>query len=126
MCEKCLSKFVPLCKFSLSRYNCSFVMQGYCVDETAFDLAASDISGPIRIPMQTTTDGYYLPRCGSMFAFGNEKTKIRTRIIMKLALNEQLYLDNENLQRGTNLERQFLRSLEIMESSLSIHTRGTK
>jgi hypothetical protein len=82
-------------------------MQGYCVDETAFDLAANDISGPIRIPMQTTTDGYYLPRCGSMFAFGNEKTKIRTRIIMKLALNEQLYLDNENLQRGKNLEKHF-------------------
>jgi hypothetical protein len=50
-------------------------MQGYCVDETAFDLAASDISGPIRIPIQTTVDGYYLPRCGSMFAFGNEKQK---------------------------------------------------
>jgi hypothetical protein len=82
-------------------------MQGYYVDETAFDLAASDISGPIRIPIQTTADGYYLPRCGSMFAFGNEKTKICTRIIMKLALNEQLYLDNENLQRGTNLERHF-------------------
>ncbi|CAC5385984.1 unnamed protein product [Mytilus coruscus] len=49
-------------------------------------------------------DGNCLPRCRSLFAFRSESRHIenRTRIVIELALSEDLYLDNDYLRKGTN------------------------
>ena len=79
-----------------------YVMQGHEVDEMSMDVAPSDLAGNIKYPIKIIGDGNCLPRCGSMLAFGNEDhhLEIRARIVVELALNETVYMNDEYLRRG--------------------------
>jgi hypothetical protein len=81
-----------------------YVMQGFDVDQDSYEIAPGDLPGPIRIPIKTVGDGNCLPRCGSLFAFGTERRHIEiwTRIVIELVVNEDLYLDDVYLNKGTD------------------------
>ena len=85
-----------------SHWNCMSCKLGQEVDEVSMDLAPGDLTGNIKFPIKIIGDGNCLPRCGSMLAFKNEDhhLEIRVRIVLELALNETVYMNNDYLRRG--------------------------
>ncbi|KAL8567152.1 hypothetical protein ACOMHN_033054 [Nucella lapillus] len=71
----------------------------YSTDEKAADLFPKD--APALLPISIEGDGNCLPRCAALLATGSEKAHVemRVRIIVELAVNEQYYLNDENLKK---------------------------
>ena len=61
---------------------------------------------PQRLPVQVRGDGNCLPRCGSLLAYGDEDhhTEMRVRIIFEMVQNSDLYLSDDFLASGTDLQ----------------------
>ena len=69
---------------------------------------------PSLSPIQIFADGNCLPRCASVLAYEHENChdEMRIRIVLELAGNLELYLNNDILQRGfspspDNLPKQY-------------------
>jgi hypothetical protein len=60
-----------------------------------------------------------LPSSGSVFAFGHEDRAkdMRARIVIELALNEELYLSHQHLQKGIDVTSQNLPKTFAMYSN---------
>ncbi|KAL8577629.1 hypothetical protein ACOMHN_020238 [Nucella lapillus] len=71
----------------------------YSTDEKAADLFPKD--APALLPISIEGDGNCLQRCAALLATGSEKAHVemRVRIIVELAVNEQYYLNDENLKK---------------------------
>lgn len=88
--------------YDIGNVQATVLTTGLPIDETALTLFPTDVPGDILYPVCVQADGNCLPYTGSVIAFGNDNhaTEIRVRIIVKLALNSDLYLSQEYLQRG--------------------------
>jgi hypothetical protein len=79
--------------------------EGFDVDTDAMDLYPSDVpGGGVRYPVKVIADGDCIVGCGSIYAFGNDKhvAEMRARVVIELALNEDYYLNEDNLKKGTD------------------------
>lgn len=57
----------------------------------------------VKYPVCVKGDGNCLSRAGSVLAFGNEEShlEVRTRMVIEIATHEDVYLDQDYLNRGT-------------------------
>ena len=65
------------------------------------------------LPVSVSPDGNCLPRTGSVFVFGDETKfkEMRLRIVVEMCVRKALYLDNEYLCRGSNLDEKEARRI---------------
>lgn len=88
--------------YDIGNVQATVLTTGLPTDETALTLFPTDVPGDILYPVCVKADGNCLHYTGSVIAFGNDNhaIEIRVRIIVKLALNSDLHLSQEYLQRG--------------------------
>ena len=74
--------------------------------------ADAPVAYPVE-PYAVKADGYCLPHCASILAFGhgNDDTEIRARIVTDLIENEELYLNSQYLRKGVNITDRQARQL---------------
>ena len=79
----------------------SIVSLSVTVDRTAFHLLPTDNPLPNDMPLVVSADGNCCPRSLSILVFGNEERhlEMRVRLVIELALHEQMYLDNDYLAK---------------------------
>ncbi|KAL5010757.1 hypothetical protein ScPMuIL_013062 [Solemya velum] len=82
-----------------------YVLEGFDVDTDAMDLYPTDVPGSgVQYPVKVIADGNCMVGCGSIYAFGNDThvAEIRARVVIELVLNEEYYLQEDNLKKGTD------------------------
>ena len=92
--------------YDISGHGITVVGSKLGIDGNSASLAPTDIeSEHLLYPILIQADGNCLPRCGSLYAFGNQDKheEIRCRIIIELALNKCTYIDPEFLIRGSDV-----------------------
>ena len=78
---------------------------GKSIDNTTSATLQNHIQGKM-VPVSVAGDGNYLPRAGSVLAFGHEDShiEIRTRIIIEMIQNKQLYFNPTYLNKGHRVQ----------------------
>ena len=72
------------------------------LDKMAKNLYPTDAPAPQCVPAKVNSDGDCLAWCASILAYGYDlhPFEIRVRIIQELVVNEDYYLQEENLRQG--------------------------
>lgn len=82
----------------------TFVSHKRVIDESALGLMPEEQKDSCLFPSIVYGDGNCLPRCASLFVYGHEENhyEMRARIIEELVRNEEIYLDDKYLKKGSH------------------------
>ena len=87
---------------------CTVLSLSATVDRVAQSILPSDIhqQDVMKFPVINGADGNCLPRCGSVYSFGNEDNheEIRARIVIESVQHCDQYLNHKCLARGGKTE----------------------
>lgn len=102
---KCHQISTSFINFEQSPQSVSIIQHKMDVDADAMDVYPNGIPDARALyPCTIKADGNCLPSCGSVFfGYGSDKNsaEIRVRIVTELVLNDDYYLDNKSLLKGT-------------------------
>ena len=101
---KCHQISTSFINFEQSPQSVSIIQHKMDVDADAMDVYPNDIPDARALyPCTIKADGNCLPSCGSVFGYGSDtnSAEIRVRIVTELVLNDDYYLDNKSLLKGT-------------------------